>query len=355
MKDIVNKIKISPDATIKEALKKLDEVGIATLFVCDRQNALIGSLTDGDIRRRILKTGGLQDKISYCFNRTPIFVVEGDYNIDNIRRLMLDKTIEVIPIVDNRQKIVDVVSWVDIFGENKNNFDKIGIPVVIMAGGKGERLGPFTKIFPKPLIPIGDVPIIKTIIDKFRKHDVKTFYITLNYKGEMIKNYLDNIEKEYRIKYIWESEFLGTAGSLKLLPSRISKNFIVSNSDIVINMDYMDLLNFHLAHKNTLTVVGSIQHYKIPYGIIHFGQKGKITEIQEKPELDFTVNTGVYILSKEVINLIPERRVFDMTDLIQVLLDRKESIGVYPVSQNSYVDVGQWEEYKKAVDKFQML
>lgn len=352
MKNIVTKIKIYPDASIKEALKKIDEAGLGILFVCDENSSLIGSLTDGDIRRRILKIGNLQEKIINCFNSNPVFVVQGKYTIDDVRSLMFEKTIEVIPVVDSRKRIIDILFWKDVFEEDTVvAYKKIDAPAVIMAGGRGERLGPFTKIFPKPLIPVGEKPIIEIIMDKFNQGGVEHFYITLNYKGEMIKTYFESIKKKYKIDYIWEKEFLGTAGSLKLTPSHLEDTFIVSNCDIIVNADYGDLLSFHKEHKNVLTVVGSLKYHRIPYGIIHFGEEGKIKKIQEKPEFDFTVNTGLYVLSKKVLSFIPKNKHFDITDLLQALLDKKEPVGVYPVSENSYVDIGQWEEYKKNVEK----
>ncbi|MBN1405551.1 MAG: nucleotidyl transferase, partial [Candidatus Omnitrophica bacterium] len=178
------------------------------------------------------------------------------------------------------------------------------------------------------------------------------FYVTLNHKGEMVKVYFESTAKPYAINYIKENEYLGTAGSLKLLPNRIEDTFIVSNCDIIVNADYEDLLEFHRKNKNLLTVVGSIQHYKIPYGILHFEKHGRIKSIQEKPEFDFTVNTGVYVLSKEAVNFIPKNKHFDMTDLIGKLLKNNEKVGVYPISEKSYMDTGQWEEYKKHIEGF---
>ena len=356
MKDKITKLKISASATIKEALKKIDESGIATLFVCNDDTSLLGSLTDGDIRRGVLlNTGDLREKVVSCFNDNPVFVVKDNYSTDDIKKLMLEKTIEVIPVVDDRKRIIDILFWKDVFEEDSLVRKQIEVPVVIMAGGKGERLGPFTKIFPKSLIPIGDKPIIEIIIDKFRQYAVKHFYVALNYKGEMIKIYLDSITKDYSLEYVWEKEFLGTAGALKLLSSQLKDTFIVSNSDIIVDIDYADLLQFHRQNQNVLTVVGSIQHHKISYGVIHFKQDGKIQKIQEKPEFDMTINTGLYVLSKEVSDFFPTNKQFDMTNLIQILLDKGKNVGVYPVSAKSYIDVGQWEEYKSALVKLQGL
>ena len=354
MKNTITKLKISPNVSIKEALKKLDEGAEKILFVCDKDGVLLGTLTDGDIRRRILKIGSLREKITHCFNRSPVSVVKDDYTIATVKKLMLERKLAVIPVVDSRKRIVSVHFWKDIFEEESIVYKKIDIPVVIMAGGKGERLGPFTKILPKPLIPVGEKPIIEIIMDKFNQYGVTHFYITLSYKGEMIRAYFESVKKKFKIDYIWEKELSGTAKSLQLVSSRLEETFIVTNCDIIVDTDYGNLVKFHKEHRNILTVVGSIQHHEIPYGMIHFEKEGRIKKIQEKPELDLTVNTGLYVLSKKALSFIPPKKRFDMTDLLQILLKRKKPVGVYPVSQKSYIDIGQWEEYKKALETLQI-
>lgn len=349
--DIVTKTKSLPDITIKEALKKIDEAGNRILFICDKNDRLIGSLSDGDIRRKILKTGDLYGNITSCYNRNPIFVIKSNHSLETAKKLMLEKTVDVIPVVNNNRKIVNLIFWKDIFKEESISNKKLYVPVVIMAGGKGKRLDPFTKILPKPLIPVGEKPIIEIIMDKFRQQGIRNYYVILNYKGEMVKNYFESTKKDYKIHYVWEKEFLGTVGGLKLLPSDLGDTFIVSNCDIIVEADYADILWFHQKNKNILTVVGSIQHYKIPYGIVHFEKDGRIKEIREKPEFDFTVNTGVYMLSQKALPYISNNKHLDMTDFIQHLLNEGENVGVYPVSQKSYLDVGQWEEYKKYTEK----
>jgi len=344
------KLTVTPDISIRDALKRIGDGALKILFVTDENQSLIGSLTDGDIRRRVLQNGSLQESISECFNLKP-FTVEKGISKERIRKFMLEKTLEVIPEVDEQKRLINVHHWDEIFDEEMKIERKLSIPVVIMAGGKGERLGPFTKILPKPLIPIGETPIIEKIMDKFARFGVGHFYFTLNYKGSMVKTYFDSIEKSGRIDYIWEEEFLGTAGSLKLLPQDISQIFIVSNCDIIVDSDYVDLVDFHQRNENVLTVVGAMQHHRIPYGVIHFQRDGKIDDIQEKPEFDFTVNTGVYVLNREVISHIPDNQHFDMTDLIKRLLKENQNVGVYPINQKSYIDIGQLEEYKKYTEK----
>jgi len=352
MKKIVSAVKVLPDISIKEALKKIDEVGHRILFVCDEKDTLIGSLTDGDIRRRILKTGNLQEKIATCYNPNPTFMIKGRCSFDEIKALMLKKMLDVIPIVDMTGSITEIIFWDSLFNKKDLVHDRLAnVPVAIMSGGKGKRLDPFTKILPKALMPVHEKPILEIIIDKFYRFGVKNFYVTLNYRGEMVRTYFESIEKKYKMHYIWEKNFSGTAASLKLLPPDIPETFIISNCDVIVDLDYPDLMRFHAENRNILTVVGSIQHYTIPYGIIKFEQKGKIKEIKEKPELDFTVNAGVYILDRKALSAIPANRNFDMTELINLLLEKGDNVGVYPVSQKSYVDIGQWEKYREYIER----
>jgi NDP-sugar pyrophosphorylase family protein len=221
-----------------------------------------------------------------------------------------------------------------------------------MAGGKGERLDPFTRILPKPLIPIGDKPIVEIIIEEFRKQGVERYYLTLNNKSEMIESYFNSIEKDYEIIFIKEKSFLGTAGSLKIIEKKISDLFIVSNCDVIVKADFSDVINFHKNQKSMLTILAPIQHHKIPYGVIEFKKGGQVGAIHEKPEYTFTINAGVYVLCKESLKFIPENTAFDMTSLIDVLLKNEKKIFIYPINEKNYIDIGQWEEYKKVFDHF---
>ncbi|MBF0479341.1 MAG: nucleotidyltransferase family protein [Candidatus Omnitrophica bacterium] len=348
----IQQLIITKKITVREALRRMDEGGEKILFVVDKHDALCGVLTDGDIRRYLLGQGNLHGTIEKVYNAKPRSVLKGT-DQDIIKELMVREKIEALPVVDEFKKIVNVFFWMDLVSESTFPRNKIDVPVVIMAGGKGQRLGPFTRILPKALIPVNDKPIIEVIIDRFTAIGAPEFFLTMNYKGEMIKVYFDYIDHKYKIHYLWEKEFLGTAGSLKMLPADIAENFIVSNCDVIVNADYADLLSFHRKYQNLLTVVGTIQHHKIPYGVIHFKEHGKIQNIEEKPEIDFTVNTGVYILSKKALKYIPKGKPFDMPDLIAVLLKKGENISVYPVSEKSYMDVGQWEEYHKTIDRLE--
>ena len=342
---------------IKDALRQLDEAGEKILFIVSSNFKLLGALSDGDIRRHLLKNGSLNEPIEKIYNHSPIFIKE-PYDVQQAKRLMLENKIEVIPVVKDDNRVIDILLWDNVIKESDNptiRKNKINIPLVIMAGGRGTRLDPFTKILPKPLIPIGDKPIVEIIMDKFIEFGISEFFLTINYKGEMIKSYFDCIDNYYNITFISEDDFLGTAGSLKLLPDDISDNFMVSNCDIIVNADYSDVYNYHIKNDNYLTIIGSIQQFTIPYGVIKAGVNGMVTEINEKPEYDITINTGVYVLNKKALNFVPDNAFFHITDLIEILLENGHKVGSYPVSEKSYIDIGQWEEYHKAIDKLRIM
>lgn len=345
---------IHEDASIKDALKKLDRTAKKVLLTIDVGKRLLGTITDGDLRRYILSGKSLENNIRDIYNRNPIFIRKKNFSLDSAKEMLVANKVELLPVIDDNSMIVDFITWDQLFSADKSQPSrtaKIDVPVVIMAGGKGARLEPFTRILPKPLIPIDDKPIIEVIMDEFRKHGVSEFYITLNHKGEMIRSYFNSIGAAYKIRFIEEETFLGTAGSLRLLQNRIDGTFIVSNCDVIVRADFADALSFHKEQKACLTVLSSIQHHKIPYGIIKFKDGGEVLDIVEKPEFTLTINAGVYILNRESLDFIPRNLSFDMTDLIKNLVKENKKVAMYPVNEKDYIDVGQWEEYKKSVEK----
>ncbi len=343
--------------TIKEVLKKLDITAEKVLLVTDADKKLLGTITDGDIRTYLLKGKSLDNDIKEVYFRDPTFVRKSEYSIDEVKKVFLKKRIDLIPVLDDDDRVVDYILWNQAFSDQakprKNG--KIKIPVVVMAGGKGTRLEPFTNILPKPLIPVNDKPILELIIEEFKKQGCKKYHLIVNSKGEMIEAYFNGVKKDYDLKYIWEKEFLGTAGGLRLLKKLDSDIFIVSNCDVIVKADYSQIIKLHKKQKASMTILSSIQHYKIPYGVIDFREKGMVTDIHEKPEYTITINTGVYVLNKDVLKLIPKNEHFDMTDLIKRLIENKMKVATYPVNENEYIDIGQWEEYKKAVEKLRVF
>lgn len=348
---------IYESASVKAALKRLDKTKEKVLLVVDNKDRLLGTITDGDVRRYILKGESLDNDIMGVYNKKPLYIKKNNFSVPLIKKMLIENKVELIPVLNDDSKVIDFTTWSEVFsnGEAKPPKKKIDVPVVIMAGGKGERLQPFSKILPKPLFPIGDKPIIEIIVEEFKKQGMDEYYLVLNHKGGMIEAYFNSIEKDYEVKYIYEEIFLGTAGGLKLIEKYIKDVFIVSNCDVIVKANFEEAVNFHKERKASLTVLSSIQHYKIPYGIIKFKDGGEVTEISEKPEYTFPINAGVYVLSREALNILPRHTFFDMTDLLKCLIKNHKKVFTYPVNENDYIDIGQWEEYKKALSRLHEL
>jgi NDP-sugar pyrophosphorylase family protein len=256
-----------------------------------------------------------------------------------------------MPVVNDKKELTKVYFWEDVFGEDeKRNQSKLNLPVVIMAGGKGTRLKPLTNVIPKPLIPIGDKTIIEEIMDRFVEVGCDDFYISVNYKAETIKQYFAQLKNDnYKTSYFQEEKPLGTAGSLFLIRDKINTTFFVSNCDIIINEDYSEILKYHRENKNELTIVAALKHYPIPYGTIKTKSKGVLDKLTEKPEITFQINSGMYILEPGLLDEIPENEFFHITHLIENIQKRDGNVGVFPVSEGSWKDIGNLDEYLKQV------
>lgn len=345
---------IKEDANVVEALQQIDGNAKGILYVVDTKDKLVGSITDGDIRRWLIKTGDLKGKIRNIMNRNPKTAYRK--GSDEIQKLLEKNSITSIPIISNDNKILDIVfykhSLVNTIEERNQVLSDIS--VVIMAGGKGTRLYPYTKILPKPLIPIGDIPIMERIIDKFRDFGVQNFYATLNYRKNMIKSYFSEIMEGYEITYVEESQPLGTGGSLHLIEETFNKPIIVSNCDILIHADYGDIYNYHLESGNDMTIVSALKNILVPYGVIRSKENGGVLSIEEKPQLSYFINTGMYIINPQVIKLIPKDTFYHMTDLADKLLENGQRVGMYPISEDSFLDMGEFEEMHRMEQKLNL-
>ena len=350
--NILEQLLINGDESVLTSMKKLDVNAHKILFVIDKSKSLIGSLTDGDIRRWILSGKELSGQVHQVCHKSPLFVYEG-YSNQEIKDIMLTKNIECIPVLSLNNTIMDVLFWVDIFQDNKAEEQKkqMNYPVVIMAGGFGTRLAPFTTILPKPLIPIGDKSIVEHIIDRFLPYGIDKFYMTVNHKSKIIKSYFEDVQKDYSIKLVEENKPLGTAGSLKLVKDEIDDVFIVTNCDIIIHADYSEIVDFHINSGNDITLISSMMHFKIPYGICEINKGGSLIEIREKPEYNFLISTGMYILNKKILEYIPDDQFFHITHLIEEVKKQGGSVGVFPISEKSWNDTGEWDEYSKTVKR----
>jgi len=343
---IKNRI-IDIEMTILQGLSKMDKEGIKLLIVFDKMQFL-GLLTIGDIQRAILKDVALNMSISSIIDKNKIYALESE-DIEVVKSKMFKLRAECMPVLSENGDLIEVYFWSDFFTEKRVK-QSINLPVVIMAGGKGSRLKPLTNVIPKPLIPINDKTIIEEIMDRFVEYNCHQFYLSVNYKAELIKYYFDNLKNEkYIIDYFQEAKPLGTAGSLSLLKDKIHTTFFVSNCDVLIDQDYSEILKYHEESENLITVISTLKHYSIPYGTIETTKGGVLTRLEEKPELTFQINSGMYLLQPELLNEIPENKFFHITDLIDEVMNSGRNIGVFPVSEGSWSDIGEWSEYLKYI------
>ena len=342
-------IKVS--VTILNAMKLLSKTGENCLVVVDDKENYLGTLTDGDIRRSILKEKNINRKISECYNKNSIFILNNNYSKDIALKKMISKKIDFIPILSKENKFISFVTLQNLTKKNKVN--KAGLySVIIMAGGKGNRLKPFTNILPKPLIPIKNKPVIELIMDKFKSFGINNFYLTTNYKAMIIKSYFSNLKKKYKISFFNEKIPLGTAGSLKITKIKTKKPIFITNCDILIKNDYNLIMRYHIENKNDFTIVASTKKYTIPYGTCEINDDGTLKKINEKPSLNYLVNTGFYITNFENINMIPGNKKYDMTEFIKDLKKNNKKIGIFPILDDDWIDIGQWPENQKAIKLF---
>lgn len=348
---MINKnIVISPQTTLLQALKKMDESNKKLLLVLEN-NKFVSLVSIGDIQRSILKKLSLDTPVKSVF-RDDILVAKDTDNKDDILLNMKKERIEFMPVVDKDSNLVDVLYWEDYFEDKKLTAGtKLGLPVVIMAGGEGTRLRPLTNIIPKPLIPIDDKTIVEDIMDQFIDVGCTDFTMSVNYKADKIKEYFEKIpNKPYTVSYIQEDKPLGTAGSLYLLKNKLNTTFFVSNCDILVDVNLKDLLDYHKKNNNVITVVSVLKNYKIPYGTIETSENGMLQALNEKPDIVYQINSGLYILEPKIFDFLPEDTFMHITDLIMKLKENGMNVGVFPVSEGSWADMGNWDEYLKIIN-----
>lgn len=346
----IDKIKnriIGPNCTILTAMKKMDEIKMKILFVF-MEDKFEGILTLGDIQRAIIKGAPLIDNVINIIDRNKIYAYSEE-PIESIKDKMRGIRAECMPVLKGTD-LVEVFFWEDLFGVSEEpKKELIDLPVVIMAGGKGTRLKPITNVIPKPLIPVGDKTILEVIMDQFEGIGCHKFYMSVNYKADMMKFYLDQLDHKYDIEFFMEDKPLGTIGSVSLLKGKITTPFFVSNCDSINEQDYRDVYDYHVNNHNDMTIVTMVKSFKIPYGVIETGEDGLMVNLKEKPEHTYKVNSGVYILNPDLIDEIPEGEFFHITYLMERVKERGGRVGCFPVSENSWKDMGEWPEYLKMI------
>lgn len=338
-------VSVEKRTTILSALKIMDDREVKLLMVVDGEK-FVSLLSIGDIQRAIISNIDINSPIETIL-RKRVNVASINETREDIISSMKENRNEFMPIIDESNNIVDIIFWKDIFSDQPSMAKtQFNLPVVIMAGGQGTRLRPLTNVLPKPLIPIGRQTMMEDIMDRFAECGCDNFFISVNYMADFIRHYFDIFSKHsYNIEYFQEDKPLGTAGSLHLLKGRINDTFFVSNCDSILNEDYGEILKYHRDNKNEITVVSVMKSMYIPYGTLETEQGGKLTAIHEKPELVYKINTGMYVLEPHLINEIPSDRLYHITFLIEKLIKENRRVGVFPVNEGSWIDVGNWEEY----------
>lgn len=326
--------------SVSEAMQKINANNGCVLFLTDECKRLKGSITDGDIRRYLLAGGKMEGNSMAAANPNPRYA----YSEEEAISLYDSKNYVAIPVVDKDRTISDIY-----VGDKKVDKQKsvLKIPVVINAGGKGTRLDPFTRVLPKPLLPVGELPIIEHIIKEFQSYSCDEFHVIVNYKRQLLKAYFSENENNYNITWYDEETPLGTGGGLSMLRGALNETFFFTNCDNLLHANYEKILQFHRESKNVITMICAYKNFSIPYGVVEMGLNGKIETMKEKPLMSFLTNTGIYIVEPEVLDDIEDGVSIGFPDIVDNQRQKGRNVAVYPVSENEWMDMGQLSELEK--------
>lgn len=335
-----------PGDTISNAIETLDRAEGNICLVVDDESRLLGTVTDGDIRRGILRGLALTDSIDAVMNKDPV-VGHPDQSKADIKQAMRNRRVRQLPIVDMNGHVISLHLYDDL-----NASDSVAPRdnlVVLMAGGDGLRLRPLTEELPKPLLKVGNKPLLERILESFIDYKFHNFAISVNYKSELIRDYFgDGSKWNVSIQYLQENEKLGTAGSLSLIENNYDQPVIVMNGDVLTQVNFDSLLAFHSEQGADAMMCVRNYDLQIPYGVVETADAG-ITAIAEKPLQRFLVNAGIYVLEPRALSLIPYDTPFDMTDLFRLLIDQQRETAVFPIREY-WLDIGHMDDYQRAND-----
>ncbi len=348
MKNKVKKVSIQSKQTIENALKQLKKTGSRCLIVLDKDK-LIGTVTDGDLRKSILLKKNLRTKIRKVCNKKPKFLYKKKLTKKKLKYLF-KKKIDLIPIIDENKKILDIFFIDDNLDFQKKKKIKYYNPVVIMAGGKGTRLEPFTQILPKPLVPVKGKAVIVHIIKKFLRQKFENINISINYKSKILKAFFSETKLSKHQKFIYEKKPLGTIGSLQNLKPLPKNPIIVTNCDVLFNFDYSKMLKHHIQKNYILTIATSRIQNTFQYGSCDINKDQSLKNLSEKPKINYLANTGFYIINPNAIKFIPKNKTTDINDLIKIIKTKNYKIGTYLIPNKSWYDIGNWVDYKKTIN-----
>ncbi|MES2776750.1 MAG: nucleotidyltransferase family protein [Bacteroidota bacterium] len=345
----MNKHLILDSASIKDAMLQLNSMGLEAinLFVIDNTNTLLGSVTDGDIRRTILRDVPVSAPVTEAMNTKFRFLPEGQYttaDLDEIRK----KNIRLVPVANEQRQLIELIDL-------DKHVGFLPVDVVMMAGGEGKRLRPLTEKIPKPMLIIGDKPIIEHNIDRLAKHGVKNIYLSVNYLAHVLEDHFkDGSHKQINIQYIRETRPMGTIGSVKLAGAYEHEHLLVMNSDLLTNIDFADFYNTFIASGADMIVAATSYHVDIPYAVFEMKEGNEIQSLKEKPRYTYFSNAGIYLMKKELLSLIPDGVAFDTPDIMQLMLNQNMKLVTYPIT-GYWLDIGQHDDFKKAQEDIKHL
>jgi dTDP-glucose pyrophosphorylase len=339
---------INQSSTVKEALAKLDKLAAdAILFVVDEDQKLVGSLTDGDVRRGLLKDLSIGQKVIDFIQPNPKFIIKSNYSIKDLERFR-KANLKVIPVLNENHQLINVINF---------RFLKSYLPIdaIIMAGGKGTRLKPLTDNTPKPLLKVADKPIIEHNIDRLISYGIDDFWLSINYLGDQLKDYFKNGEsKGVKIEYITEDKPLGTVGAVRGINKKLQHDAVlITNSDILTNLNYEDFYKDFVRSDADLSVVTIPYEVLIPYAVLEM-DKGSVKSFKEKPTYTYYSNGGIYLIKKELLEFIPENEFYNATDLMEALIKNGKKVNSYPL-RGYWLDIGKHEDFKKAQEDFKHI
>jgi len=339
--NIVEKHTILQSRSVREALIKLDSLASdAILFVVDTDNRLLGSLTDGDLRRGFIKGLDFNHQLCDFIQTSPKYILEKSYSLDKLEAFKAN-FFKIVPIINEDQIVVDILNF-------RLQSTIIPADAVLMAGGEGKRLRPLTETTPKPLLKVGEKPIIEYNIDRLQKVGIKNVNLSINYLGDQLVDYFgDGANRNLNIRYVREDKPLGTIGSILLVENFEHEDILVMNSDLLTNIDYADFFKTYKDSEADMAVAATSYQVDIPYGVLEVNESNIVKSLKEKPRYTYFSNAGIYIIKKDLLKMIPEDQFFDITDLINRIIEMNLKLITYPIN-GYWLDIGKHEDFKKA-------
>ena len=347
----MQKYLLDKNKTLKDALKKLEKIKEKCLLITRSGNILAGTVTDGDIRRAIFNGANVSTNVYKFAKKNPVTLRNVDienrnqdsnknFKLKKVLKKSTDDKFDIIPVIDKKRIIKKIIYRKNIKNlfQDKQTLRKI--PVLIMAGGRGTRLKEFTNYFPKPLVPVQNSTALEYIINMFKIAGFSKFFISLNYKKNLIKSYLKEI-KVKNVKYLEEKNFLGTAGAIGMLNGKVKSDFFVINCDSILSINLKKFYEFHRKNNYKITLAAASKNFNLPYGSCELKNNGQLKKITEKPNINYLVNVGLYIIKSDLISLVQKNKFLGMDAFIKKVQKRKGSVGVFPIEEESWIDVGQ--------------